>query len=231
MRLIPLASVVFVLFISGPAHAQEWIEYVSRTDFFSVNFPDQPKIRDITWETEYSVTLPGRVHEHVDGPNRYSVTVIDYRDIQKIHAGRLEGCTKYPNLCNNPYVGELRGALDYAAWGLLKRDSKLTHYAYYNTDRVEGRRLQLLNPDRSRTFAAIHMHQNRLYILEGTVAANMPPPGLFQQSLGFVDAEGRRIRYESAYSNNYPAPPLQRNIAPAAGYPPDAVPATAPPPR
>ena len=231
MRLIPLVSAAFVLFISGPAFAQEWIEYVSRTDFFSVNFPDQPQVRDITWETEYGITLPGRVHEYVDGPNRYSVTVIDYRNVQKIHAARLEGCTKYPNLCNNPYVGELRGAIDYAAWSILKRDAKLTHYAYYNTDRVEGRRIQLLNSDKSKTFAAIHMHQNRLYILEGTVAANMPPPGLFQQSLGFVDAEGRRIRYESPYSNAYPPPPLQRNIAPAAGYPTGAVPATEAPPR
>ena len=231
MRLIPLLSAAFVLSMSGPAFAQEWIEYVSRTDFFSVNFPDQPKVRDITWETEYGVTLPGRVHEHVEGPNRFSVTVIDYRNIQKLHADRLEGCTKYPNLCNNPYVGELRGAIDYAAWSLLKRDAKLTHYAYYNTDRVEGRRIQLLNADKSKTFAAIHMHQNRLYILEGTVPGNMPPPGLFQQSLGFVDAEGRRIRYESPYSNNYPPPPLQRNIAPAAGYPTGAIPATEAPPR
>jgi hypothetical protein len=230
MRLIPLVSAL-VLFISGPAFAQEWIEYVSKADFFSVNFPDQPRVRDITWETEYSVTLPGHVHEYVDGQNRYSVTVVDYQNIQKIHAARLEGCTKYPNLCNNPYVGELRGAIDYAAWGIMKRDAKLTHYAYYNTDRVEGRRLQLLNPNKSITFAAIHMHQNRLYILEGTVAPGMPPPGLFQQSLGFVDAEGRRIRYASPYSNAYPPPPLQRNIAPAAGYPADAVPATEAPRR
>ena len=65
------------------------------------------------------------------------------------------------------------------------------------------------------------MHQNRLYILEGTVPAGMPPPGLFQQSLGFVDKDGRRIRYESTYSNMYPPPDLQRQNTPLSGYPID----------
>jgi hypothetical protein len=107
--------------------------------------------------------------------------------------------------------------MDYAAWSFLKRDAKVTHYAYYNSDRVEGRRLQLTNLDRSRTFAAIHMHENRLYILEGTVPAGAPPPGLFQQSLGFIDKAGNRVRYEVTYSNAYPAPPLVNRVAPAEG--------------
>ena len=67
--------------------------------------------------------------------------------------------------------------------------------------------MQLVHPDRSQTFVMIHMHENRLYILEGTVPANAPPPGLFQQSLGFVDRNGVRVRYDTPYSNGYPAPP------------------------
>ena len=219
MRLISLVSAACVLVISSPASGQEWIEYVSRADFFSVNFPAQPEVRDIKWETEYGITLPGRAHVYVDGRNRYSVTVVDYGNIQQLHAERVKGCTAYPNLCNNPFNGELRGAMDYAAWRLMKNAARLTHYAYYNTDRVEGRRLQLLNADKTQTFAAVHMHQNRLYVLEGTVAAGMPPPGLFQQSLGFVDKDGRRIRYQSTYSNMYPAPDLQRQNSPLSGYP------------
>ena len=34
-----------------------------------------------------------------------------------------------------------------------------------------------------------------------------PPPGLFQQSLQFLDKEGNKIRYQSIYSNGFPAPP------------------------
>jgi hypothetical protein len=211
MRLISLVP-AFVLFIAGPASAQEWIEYVNKDDLFSVNFPAQPEVKDITWSTEYGITLPGHVYTAQEGPNKYTVTVVDYNNVQEIHAKRLEGCKLYPNLCNNPFNGELRGAIDWALWGLLQRDAKLTHYAYYNSDRVEGRRIQLLNPDKSKTFAAIHMHRNRLYIFEGTVTASSPPPGLFQQSLGWIDKDGRRIRYASTYSNMWPDPGQQRNI-------------------
>ena len=104
----------------------------------------------------------------------------------------------------------MRGAIVYASWKFFQRDAKVTDYAVYNADRVEGHRLQLTNSDGSRTFAVIHMHENRLYIVEGTVPKGAPPPALFQQSLGFIDKEGKRIRYESTYANGYPPPPRQR---------------------
>ena len=34
----------------------------------------------------------------------------------------------------------------------------------------------------------------------------LPEPGLFQQSLGFIDQDGKGIRYESVYSNGFPVP-------------------------
>jgi hypothetical protein len=208
MRLMPLVSAAaLILLVSAPASAQEWVEYSSRSDFFTVNFPAQPTVRDITYPTEYGLMLPGHLHTFEDARGRFSVTVVDYANVQKLHADRLKDCKLYPNLCANPYVGELRGALDYAAWGLMQKAAKVTHYAYYQTDRVEGRRIQLLNADKSQTFVAIHMHQNRLYISEGTVPAGSPPPGLFQQSLGFLDEKGGRVRYDTPYSNQYPAPP------------------------
>ena len=43
MRLIALMSAAFVLFVSGPAFAQEWIEYISEKDLFSVNFPGRAR--------------------------------------------------------------------------------------------------------------------------------------------------------------------------------------------
>jgi hypothetical protein len=211
MRLMSLLSAAFILLVSGPSFAQEWIEYASQDDLFSVNFPGEPTVRDITYPTEYRVTLPARVHSAGSGANRYSVTVIDYTNVQAVHAKRLEGCEgqsrSQANLCTNPWVNELRGALDYAMSEFLQRDGEVTDYSYYNAERVEGRRLQLTNADQSRTFAAIHMHKNRLYIFEGTVPHRAPPPGLFQQSLGFIDEAGIRIRYESVYSNMYPTPP------------------------
>jgi hypothetical protein len=47
------------------------------------------------------------------------------------------------------------------------------------------------------------MHENRLYILEGTVPHGVPSPGLFQQSLGFIDEKGIRVRYDTIYANMY----------------------------
>ncbi len=205
MRLIPLVPALTLL-MSGPLAAAEWIEYVSKTDLFTINFPGQPTVRDITWRTEYNLDLPGHVHAVEDGKNHYSVTVVDYSNVQQMHADRVKGCTLYPDQCNNPYVAELRGAVDYATWNFLKKDVKVTYFAYGNTDRIEASRIQLTNADKTRTFAQMLMHENRLYIFEATVSAKSPSPALFQQSVGFIDKNGGRVRYNSIYSNAYPPP-------------------------
>ena len=51
------------------------------------------------------------------------------------------------------------------------------------------------------------MHENKLYIIEGTVPAGYPEPGFFQQSLGWLDENGVGLRYQSYYYNGFPAPP------------------------
>ncbi len=210
MRRILLIAAALSLFISGPCFAQEWIEYASQRDFFTVNFPSDPKVQDITYTTEYGITLPARVYSSADGANRYSVTAVDYTGAEKIHAERNKQCKatdQYPDVCGDRSRNDLRGAIVWATFHFLQRDAKVTFYAYYNADLVEGHQLQLTNADGTRTFAAIHMHENRLYIVEGTVPKSAPQPALFQQSLGFIDKEGKRIRYTTTYSNAYPAPP------------------------
>jgi hypothetical protein len=204
-RLFLLVPIVLFL-LPGVGRGQEWIEYVSRDDLFTVNFPAQPTVSTVDWKTEYGLTLPAHIHRYDTANNHYLVTVVNYSDVQKIHADRLRGCTLYPDQCNNPSEGELRGAMEYAAWQFLKRDAKVTYYAYGNTERIEGRRLQLTNADGSRTFGEIHMHENRLYIFEATVPKGAPSPELFQQSVGFIDSNGVRVRYNGLYSNAYPAP-------------------------
>ena len=213
MRRIPLIAAAWILLVSATAFAQEWIEYASQKDFFTVNFPSEPKVQDITYTTEYGITLPGRVYSAPDGPNRYSMTAIDFTEAAKVHAERSKKCLAtgaYPDVCTDHANGDLRGAIDHAVWGYMQKDAKITFYAYTNVDLVEGRQIQLTNPDGSRTFVAIHMHDNRLYILEGTVPKGAPQPALFQQSLGFIDKEGKRIRYATTYSNAYPPPPRSR---------------------
>ena len=165
---------------------------------------------DITCRTQYSITLSGRVHSYEDGPNRYSVTVIDFSDAKAKHRERVARCRAAGRNCFDRGDLDLRGAIVYATWRFLQRDAEVTELGYWVADFVEGHQLQLGNADGSKTFAAINMHENRLYIVEGTVPANSPPPALFQQSIRFLDEAGTSIRYESIYSNGFPPPPRVR---------------------
>jgi hypothetical protein len=220
MPLISVVSAMFVLLMATPAFAQGWTDFVSREDGFKVNFPAQPKISETTYMSEYGADLPARVYVVVRGEERYSMTVVDYRPIEKILTEKATKCPPFADERGTGFGGgaavgagywktDIRGALVWASWQFMQRDVKVTHYMWNFIDLVEGHQLQLTsNKDRSRTFVAIYMHDNRLYILEGTVPAGDPEPGLFQQSLGFVDKDGNGIRYRDYYDNDYPPPAL-----------------------
>jgi hypothetical protein len=201
----------------GERAAGTWREFVSQKDFFIVNFPGEPVVADLMYPTEYGITLPARVYTVRDQASRYSVTVVDYSTAAQTHTDRVRNCQGYPDTCTNRGPNDLRGALDYAVSTFIQRDAKVTYYAYADTDRVEGRRVQLTNADRSTTFVAIYMHDNRLYILDGTVSPTTPPPALFQQSLGFFDNEGIRVRYQTIYRHGHPPPPREETRGRLAG--------------
>ena len=218
MRLVPLMSAALIVCSSGLAFAQGWTEYVSREDFFSVSFPGEPTVEDITYAAEYRISLPGRVHSIENRRGRYSVTVVNYADAVEIHQERIVSCTAAGgdgDSCQDDGPEEVRGAIVYASWNFINRDGvDVTHYAHYNSDRVEGHEIHLTNADQSRTFAVVHMHENRLYILEATVPPGAPAPGLFQVSVRFLDEAWNPVRYSwvgtQLYSNGYPPPPRTR---------------------
>jgi len=89
----------------------------------------------------------------------------------------------------------------------------VTQYQWNFLELVEGHQLALINADKSRSYAGIYMHENKLYIVEGTVPAGYPEPGWFQQSLGFLDEKGIGLRYQEIYVNGFPAPP-RLNVQP-----------------
>jgi hypothetical protein len=217
MRVLSFMAAIIMLG-STPTFAQEWKEFVSKQDFFSISFQGEPTVRDITYESEYRINLPGRVYTHQNGQNRYSVTVVNYKDSNKLHDERRKKCLADGgdgDQCQDDAAEELRGALVYASWYFMKREgTKLTHYAHFNSDRVEGHEIHLTNADGSRTFGAVHMHEDRLYIIEATVPKGAPAPGLFQISVRFLDNEYRPVRYEwvgsQLYINGYPPPPRVR---------------------
>jgi hypothetical protein len=235
MRLISFTVTAFFLFAPGSSLAQEWIEYSNRADRFFINFPSQPTAQDISWKSEYEAQFPARVHTAQQGPSRYSITVVDYTNAAKIHAERAKTCdpVAHPGCRGTDedgaqgagsYKYETRGAPDYVTSQIIQRDGKVTYLAWAVIDRIEGKYIHMTNPDRSRTFFGIYMHDNRLYITEATVPAGYPEPGLFQQSLRFLDGNGNPVRYQTIYTNGFPPPPRAgggrgRGAGPAGGAP------------
>jgi hypothetical protein len=206
-------------FLAAPSFAQEWIQFVSKADLFGVNFPSEPKTQETTFATEFGITLPARVYSADAAQSRYSVTVVDYADAEKIHTARVEQCKKdggEGDACQNDWRSDVQGSIVYAASKYVKGTGKVTHFGWAVVDNVEGIRVQVTNADRTRTFAEIHRHGTRLYALEATVPARAPAPGLFQQSLLFTDEEGHPLRYRTIYTTGYselwkfPAPPPPR---------------------
>ena len=215
MRSISLAAAALILCVVAPAFAQDWIEYENRGDFFAVNLPGQPKMKDITWQGEYVVNYPGHVYTADYGQSQYSVTVVDYTESLKKHQDNVKACKAKGcdgDQCQERASTDMRSALLYASWGIIEKDptAKLTHLVYTQADRVEGNDVHLTHADGSRTFASVFMHENRLYILEARVPKGEPQPLIFQQSMRFLDKEGKGIRYESPYTNGFPAPPRVR---------------------
>ncbi|MEO8049121.1 MAG: hypothetical protein ABI833_01780 [Acidobacteriota bacterium] len=214
MRLMPLVSTALVLSVSAPLLAQEWVEFASREDRFTCNFPAQPKITETTYRSQHEADLPARIYSASEGKSHYSVTVVDFTQAQRILTEKAKSCPAGAEPClgtpgdEGHWRADIRGAMDYASWQLMKRDVKVTSFAWNTVDLVEGHQLQLTsNADKSRTFAGIYMHENKLYIIEGSVPPGYPEPGLFQQSLGWLDENGVGLRYQSYYSNGFPVPP------------------------
>src|SRR5262249_10146001 len=84
MRLMPLKATAIVLFVSGSLFAQEWIEFASREDRFTCNFPSEPKMTQTTYHSQMGADLPARVYSAAQGQSRYSITVVDYNQAQRL---------------------------------------------------------------------------------------------------------------------------------------------------
>ena len=221
MRCTRIAAAIVVFSMSGPAFAQEWTEFVSKDDRFTTNFPGVPQVRESTFTSQFGADLPSRVYSATRGASSFSVTVVDYRPVEKILTEKSKSCPAGAETCRggaNPasstgagyWKADVAGAMVYATWQFMKRDAVVTELVWTNIDLVEGHLLHLTNADKSRTYASIFMHENKLYIVEATVPAGEPEPGLFQQALGFIDEKGNSIRYQTLYHNGFPAPPRSR---------------------
>jgi hypothetical protein len=208
MRLARLIAAVCALLVARPLFAQDWIEYQNLQDHFAINAPGEPKTDAIKWKSEYESMFPGNVYRWQEGTSRYSVTVIDYSDSEAIYTANHHSA----DFQNAAYWQiDILGSIQYAATKYrMKPGVKVTFDNFHYINLVTGHQLSLLNPDQSRTFVGLYLHENRLYISEATVAKNMPAPIIFQQSMEFLDADGKSIRYRTYYFDKLPEQKLGR---------------------
>jgi hypothetical protein len=209
MRRIAL-SCTLVLLVTAPAAAQEWTVYENVRDGFKALFPGPPSVTETTWKSPTGFALPARVYSIDRGRERYAVTVADYSGIEAMGAERARGCPPGSETClGTPGLSgvglwkhDTRGAPLYAASEFIKRNVKLTEMYWNQQDLVSGIVLQLTsNVDQSRTYAYIAMHAMRLYIAESTVPRGAPEPAMFVQAIGWLDPDGKSIRYRTVYQH------------------------------
>lgn len=203
-----------MLFASSASLAQGWIEYRDLERGFGVNFPGEPTIEETVWESQFGAMLPARVYRADTPRGNYSITVVDYRGIEAILTEQAADCPPGSETCSGTLAttgagywrADKQGSMVYAASKFIMSDAEVTHFMWHFLELVEGLQIQLTNPDQSRTFVSIYLHDDRLYVLEATVPQGRRGMGLFQQSLQFLDEEGGRIRYERIYHNSGPRP-------------------------
>ena len=171
-----VAALSMLPMLALSAQTVEWVEYEDRAQFFSINFPGKPTVRDTTYPPQRGNPMPARVYTVDEGPRHYSVMVVD--------------------LASARMPSDVLGSVAWEAWNFRKRGGEITYDAHGQVDSIQGHQLHINNPDRSVSFIGIYTHARRLYILEARVPPNTPGAVHFQQSLIILDKEGKRIRYD-----------------------------------
>src|SRR5262249_55531091 len=163
-------------------------------------FPGQPTIKDIMYTSEYKHVLPARIYTAMNGAERYTVTVVDYRNLQKMENDRIKQCEAANaekgkvqsrkgvpgDVCMDIFMHDMLGAVIFAAWKLTKeamdKGAKILGRAYSRRDLVEGQEVYIKNAVQSQAPFGVYLHEDRLYFVEGTGPPNAPPPMLFYES-------------------------------------------------
>ena len=175
---------------SVPALGQGWKEYSYPQSGFVVQFPAEPVISQGTFRAGTGPSVPSVSYSVRQDGIDYSVMVADYS------GQRIDGQTA---------MGEAIKAL--AEVGEIKLDSQ------ERIDRDFGHDITLAGKDGSRSMLAIFFVGNRLYELNGKALAPNAEAGSgktarFQQTLVFIDAQGRQpTRPEDSASPGRPLTP------------------------
>ena len=179
MRRLGFIAAAVVMCVSSAVYAQAWSEYINRQEFFTVNFPGDPTVKEIPYKTAKGTNLKAKVFT-ANAPagsitaGRYAMTVVDY----------------------STAPGELSTAVAEAA-KIYRAKGNPTYDDTGNVDRIKTQRQTIETSNMTYIMTEILAHGTRLYIVEAETAMNVPPPAQFQASVQILDENGQRIRYEN----------------------------------
>jgi hypothetical protein len=196
-----LVSTALLLATARPLFAQEdFVDFVSKEDFFSITFPGKPAITDGTWVTERGVILPSTIYA-VDEPHGHHVlTVVDYTPVERVLTQKShEKCPDGADTCLGLHESglgywkdEYRGGVNYAISTLVvNKDIRITQLIFKFIGLVNGLELRMTNlQDQSRTVATAYMLKNRLFLLVSTTPKGSPESWIMQNSISWIDPNG-----------------------------------------
>lgn len=182
MRLTSLVPAAIALFLPSAVFAQGWTTYSNVEDRFTISFPAEVTVENISYMTEDGMSLPARRHVSESNGERYAVTSIDFAPAYEAYDSTVQGSMAH-------------AATNYRQLG------EVTYDAYARTDRIPGHQLWITQPDGHRLFVVITLHRDvsmdarRLIIAEANVPPGARPPVPFFGSLRTLDSEGNSIRY------------------------------------
>ena len=176
MRFVSLIPAAMALFLSTAASAQSWDVYSNQENFFSVNFPGTPVVKETPYKTAKGTNLTARAFTvAIPAGSRlagtYAVTVVDYSNAKD----------------------EIKAATEFAA-DAIRAKGKVKYDAIENTDLHATRRLTVETATDRILAEILFAENNRLYISIAENSLKVTPPAQFQASLQVLDDKGGRIR-------------------------------------
>src|ERR1700749_861477 len=128
MRITSFIAAAVILSVSSSAFAQEYVEFKTMQDRFSIVFPAQPKIVEKTYKSEFGSMLPERDYlaDTANG-SPFSVRVVDYNNIRAIATEKAKNCPAGAETClGTPtdasstgagyWKPDIEGAVIHATW-------------------------------------------------------------------------------------------------------------------
>ena len=99
MRTVILGLGIWMLGFAMSPKAQEYVEFKSMQDRFSIVFPAQPKVIETKYTSEFKSMLPARIYSVDQGQSHFKVTVVDYTNIQAIATEKAKSCPAGAETC------------------------------------------------------------------------------------------------------------------------------------